>query len=102
MERPQVIALGKTVDGALDGAQCLAAAYRRLGTHNLVAQVAHAARQSGQGRFGGFLVGVTPFHLIEQGNQFAAQGLPFAGLRFRGQVGHFRGLIGAGHDLSLS
>jgi len=95
--RPHIVAVGKAVDGALDGAQGFAAPHGRLGADHLIAQVAHAAREAGQSRLAALFLRVMAFNLIEQGDQFTPQSLPFTSLRLDGRFGHIRELIGAGH-----
>jgi hypothetical protein len=97
-----IVTIAKAIDGPLDGAQGFLAAHDRFGPNDLIAQIADALGQSGEGRLWLrlFNLGVTAFHLIEQGNKLATQGLPLAGLRIAGQIGVIVDGLGAGHELT--
>src|SRR5690606_21387502 len=98
------VALAEAVDRALDGAQRLAAAGGRLCAIHLVAQIAYAARQTAHRRlfWRAICWTIVAFDFIEQGNQLATQGLPFARIAVVGRFGIVRKRISARHVESLS
>ena len=101
LKMADVIAIGKAIDRALDGAQGFAAARGRLGANDLVAQIAHALRQTVQRRLWLLDAGIAILYLVKQGHKFAAQCLPLAWLRVTCRIGHILKRVRAGHKWYL-